>query len=57
MVYETDLGVVGSCSDALRVGYPLRNSLVTQYINFTREEQNKAGVAVKEAPALLHIHL
>jgi len=50
MVYETDLGIVVSWSDALRVCNPGRSSLVTQYINFSREEQKKAGVAVKKHP-------
>ena len=44
-------------SDALRIGNPIRSDLVTQYMTFTREEQKKAGVAVKQAPAVLPSHL
>ena len=36
---------------------PIRSDLVTQYMTFTREEQKKAGVAVKQAPAVLPSHL
>ena len=56
MVYEADHGVVGSWSDALRVGNPVRSSLVTQNINFSREKQSKVRVTVKQAPVLLHSH-
>ena len=56
VAYERDLGITTDWSDALRIGYPIRSDLVTQY-TFTREEQKKAGVAVKQAPAVLRSHL
>ena len=55
--YESDLGVTSAWSDTLRTGNPVRSDLVSQYMAFTREEQKKAGVAVKQAPALLNGHL
>ena len=36
---------------------PARSDLVTQCMTFTRSEQNKAGVRVKQAPTLLRSHL
>ena len=39
------------------VRQPDRSDLVTQYMTFTREEQKKAGVVVKQAPAVLPNHL
>ena len=47
VAYERDLGITTDWSDALRIGNPIRSDLVTQYMTFTREEQKKAGVAVK----------
>ena len=47
VAYERDLGITTDWSDALRIGNPIRSDLVTQYMMFTREEQKKAGVAVK----------
>ena len=55
--YERDLGVAPAWCDQLRVGNPVRSDLVTQYMAFTRSEQKKAGVRVKQAPALLRSHL
>ena len=57
VAYERDLGITTDWSDALRVGNPIRSDLVIQYMPFTREEQKKAGVAVKQAPELLPSHL
>ena len=57
VAYERDLGITTDWSDALRIGNPIRSDLVTQYMTFTREEQKKAGVAVKQAPAVLPSHL
>ena len=58
MFYERDLGITSAWNDNLRVlGNPVRSDLVVQYMAFTREEQNKAGVLVKQAPALLDSHL
>ena len=57
VAYERDLGITTDWSDALRIGNPIRSDLVTQYMTFTREEQKEAGVAVKQAPAVLPSHL
>ena len=57
VAYERDLGITTDWSDALWIGNPIRSDLVTQYMTFTREEQKKAGVAVKQAPAVLPSHL
>ena len=57
MFYERDLGIVSDWSDNLRTGNPARSALVTSYITFSREEQKRAGVTVKQAPALLSSHL
>ena len=57
VAYERDLGIITDWSDALRIGNPVRSDLVTQYMTFTREEQKKTGVAVKQAPAVLPSHL
>ena len=57
MFYERDLGITSAWNDNLRVGNPVRSDLVVQYMTFTREEQKKAGVLVKQAPALLDSHL
>ena len=57
VAYEKELGVVSAWSDTLRVGNPTRSDLVAQYMAFSMEEQKKAGVLVKQAPALLHSHL
>ena len=57
VAYERDLGITTDWSDALRIGNPIRSDLVTQYMTFTREAQKKAGVAVKQAPAVLPSHL
>ena len=56
VVYERDLGITTDWSDALRIGNLIRSDLVTQYMTFIREEQKKAGVAVKQAPAVLPSH-
>ena len=57
VAYERDLGITTDWSDARRIGNPIRSDLVTQYMAFTPEEQKKAGVAVKQAPAVLPSHL
>ena len=57
VAYERDLGITTDWSGALRIGNPIRSDLVTQYMTFTREEQKEAGVAVKQAPAVLPSHL
>ena len=57
VAYERNLGITIDWSNALRIGNPIRSDLVTQYMTFTREEQKKAGVAVKQAPAVLPSHL
>ena len=50
MFYECDLGIISARNDTLRVGNAVRSDLVVQY-------QKKAGVLVKQAPALLDSHL
>ena len=55
--YERDIGVVSDWSDNLRTGNPARSTLVTSYMAFSREEQKRAGVTVKQAPTLLSSHL
>lgn len=58
VAYEReDLGVAPAWCDQLRVDNPVRSDMVTQYMAFTRAEQKKAGVRVKQAPALLRSHL
>ena len=57
MFYERDLGITSAWNDTQRVGNPVRSDLVAQYMTFTREEQNKAEVLVKQAPAVLDSHL
>ena len=56
--YESDMGIVWYRSDNLRTGNHARSALVTSYTVFSREEKKKkAGVTVKQAPALLSSHL
>ena len=55
--YERDLSITADWSDALRIGNPIRSDLITKYMMFTREEQKKAGVTVKQAPVVLLSHL
>ena len=57
VAYERDLGITTDWSDALRIGNPIRSDLITRCMTFPREEQKKAGVAVKQAPAVLPSHL
>ena len=57
MVFEKELGVTTDWSNALRTGNPVRSDPVTQYMAFTTSEQKRAGVLVKQAPALLRTHL
>ena len=57
MFYVRDLGITSAWNDTLRVGNPVRSDLVVQYMTFIREEQKKAGVLVKQAPARLDGHL
>lgn len=57
MTYERDLGAQSDWNEPLRTGNPVKSNLVQQYLNFTKEEQKKAGVTVKQAPVLLSSHL
>ena len=57
VAYERNRGITIDWSNALRISNLNRSDLVTQYMTFTREEQKKAGVAVKQAPAVLPSHL
>ena len=54
---RTRPGVTHDWNSALRTGNPVRSDLVTQYMAFIRDEQNKVGVEVSRAPAMLHSHL
>ena len=56
VAYERDLSITADWSDTLPIGNPIRSDLITQYMTLTRE-QKKAGVAVKQAPAVLPSHL
>ena len=55
--YQRDQGVTHDWNGSLRAGNPIRNDLATQYMTFEREEQEKAGAEVSQAPARLHSHL
>ena len=57
VAYERDLAVTHDWNGTLRTCNPVRSDLVTQYMAFVREEQNKAGVEVSQVLALLHSHL
>ena len=57
VAYERDLGINIEWSDALRISNLIRSDLITQYMTFAREEQEKTGVAVKQAPVVLPSHL
>ena len=57
VAYERDLGITTNLSDALQIGNPISSDLVTQSTTFTREEQKKVGVVVKQTPAVLPSHL
>ena len=57
VAYERNIGITADWSDALRIGNPIRRDLVTQCMMFTRKEQKKAGVAAKQALAVLPSHL
>ena len=50
MVYERDLGLCSDWSETMRIGNPVRSNLVHKYMEFSREQQKKAGVVVKQAP-------
>ena len=50
------LGIVSDWSNNLRTENSTRSALVTSYIAFSREDQKKVGVTVKQAPALLSSH-
>ena len=56
--YERDLGVIHDWNGTLRTGNPIRNdSATTKYMDFVREEQEKAAAEVSQAPARLPNHL
>lgn len=57
VTFERDFGAEPAWNDTLRVGNPVKSELVTQYMAFTRTQQKKAGVLVKQAPVLLRSHL
>lgn len=57
VAYETELGVAPAWCDQLSLGNSVRTDIVTQYMGFTRAEQKKTRVRVKQAPVLLHSHL
>ena len=55
--YKRDLGIVSDWSDNLRTGSFAHSALVTRYMDFSLEGQNKAGITVKQAHTLLSSHL
>ena len=57
VAYERDLGVTHDWNGSLRTCNPVRSDLVTRYMAFVWEGQNKAGVKVSQVLALLHSHL
>ena len=57
VAYERDLGTATDWCENLRVGSHVRSDFVTQYMAFTWFEQKRAGVLIKQAPALLCSHL
>ena len=57
VAYERDVGITTDWSNVLRIGNQIKSDLITQYMTFTRKGQKKAGVAVKQAPAVLLSHL
>lgn len=57
MVYEKELGVLSDWNNVHKTGNPVRSDLVLQYMAFKTETQKRAGVLVKQAPALLSSHL
>lgn len=57
VVFEKELGVMSDWNPSLKMGNPVRSDLVGQYMAFKTEQQKRAGVLVKQAPALLSSHL
>lgn len=57
VVFEKELGVMSDWNNALKTGNPVRSDLVSQYMAFKIEQQKRAGVLVKQAPAMLSSHL
>ena len=57
MVYEKELGITFDWNNVHKTGNPVRSDLVTQYMAFMTETQKRAGVLVKQAPAMLSSHL
>lgn len=57
VVFEKELGVASDWNPTLKAGNPVRSDLVGQYMAFKTEQQKRAGVLVKQAPALLSSHL
>ena len=56
-VYERDLGMTNVWNETSRIGNLFKSDLVSKYMAFTRGEQKKAGVLVKQAPVLLQNHM
>ena len=57
MVYEKELGITFDWNNVHKTGNPVRSDLVTQYMAIKTETQKRAGVLVKQAPAMLSSHL
>ena len=57
VVFEKEAGCTHDWNGQSRTGNPVRSELVTQYMRFTTKQQKRAGVLVKQAPAMLRSHL
>ena len=57
VTFEQELGCTHDWDNHHRNGNPVRSDLVNQYMRFTTKQQKKAGVLVKQAPAMLRSHL
>ncbi len=57
VTFEKELGCIHDWDNHHRNGNPVRSDMVNQYMRFTTKQQKKAGVLVKQAPALLRGHL
>lgn len=57
MMFEKDAGCTHDWNSQSRTGNPVKSDLVAQYMRFTTKQQKRAGVLVKQAPAMLRSHL
>jgi len=57
VAFEKEMGCTHDWDSQRRTGNPVRSELVAQYMRFTTRQQKRAGVLVKQAPAILRSHL